>query len=31
MKDIVYYGMTLVVFLAGIWFVDVCERLRRQK
>jgi hypothetical protein len=31
MDDLIFLAAALVIFLSGIWFVDGCERLRRQK
>jgi len=31
MKDFVLLAAMFLVFLAGMWFVDGCERLRRQQ
>lgn len=29
MSDLIFLAVTLVMFISGVWFVDVCERLRR--
>jgi hypothetical protein len=31
MNDLIFIAVTLVIFLSGIRFVDVCERLRGLK
>lgn len=29
MNDLVFLAVIVIIFLSGIWFVDVCDRLRR--
>ncbi len=31
MGDLVFLVVTLALFMSGIWFVDGCDILRRQK